>query len=434
MYKLSHYQTVSPERLPGLTYLLKGALLLLLTVLVTASPLSAGTGMTSGRSAAMGGAYLSLADGAEAARFNPANLGLAGYQVNSLEIFGLGASIANNSFSLNDYNTYTGAFLANADKEYILNKIPEDGLTVSADIQASALSVSYGAMAFSMAGVGLADINLNKDLIDLVLNGNTFADTIEISGSYSEAVSYVSAGFSYGYPVYSNRGRQLAVGATVKYLRGIAVEEIVELEGLAATFETGFTGQGRMIARTAAGGSGYAIDIGAALRINESYTAGVTFKNFISHLSWNNDCEEHGYLFSFDTMTVDNMEDDFVVTDDYSRETGAFSSNLPSVMTVGVAHVKGPWIWAADWEQGFRRAAGASGKPRLSAGVEYSPLPWCPVRAGLAAGGNKNTRFSFGSGVDVSAYYFDFAFITGSSLSPSSSKGLNFAVSTGVRF
>ena len=132
MYKLSHNKTASPAQRPGLTYLLEGALLLLLAILVTSSPLSAGTGMTSGRSAAMGGAYLSLADGAEAARFNPANLGLVGYQVNTIEILGLGASIGNNSFSLNDYNTDTGAYLTNADKEYILNKIPDDGLTASA--------------------------------------------------------------------------------------------------------------------------------------------------------------------------------------------------------------------------------------------------------------------------------------------------------------
>ena len=394
----------------------------------------AAAGRSSARGVAMGEAVTALATGIDAARYNPANLGLSGYRQTGLEMVGLGANISNNSFTLSEYNDYTGAFLTDGDKNDILDKVPDEGLSIVADVEASALSLSMGSWVFSTSGVGLADANLNKDVIDLMLNGNSFAETIDLTGSHLDAVAYVSAGLSYGTSIYKAGTRQVAVGATVKYLRGLAVERIVELEGMAATYETGFAGNGHLIAQTATGGSGYALDIGAAARINDDYTVGLRIKNFLSSLSWNNETEEHGYIFSFDTMTVDNMEDDYVVSDDYSKDIPGFSTNLPSVMNMGIANTSGSLLWAVDWEQGFRRAAGASSKPRLSLGLEWWPIALAPLRTGFSTGGNKNTALSFGSGINLAPFYLDFAVVTGASLSPYSAKGLNFALSTGLHF
>ena len=64
----------------------------------------------------MGGAYIGLAKGVEAGLYNPANLGLAAYRQTGLALVGVGADLSNNSFTLNDYNEYTGAFLTDDDK------------------------------------------------------------------------------------------------------------------------------------------------------------------------------------------------------------------------------------------------------------------------------------------------------------------------------
>lgn len=403
-----------------------------LLVAVMAMPATAA--QSSARSVAMGGAYVGLANGVDAARYNPANLGLDGYARRELELVGMGANITNNSFSLDDYNNYTGAILTDEDKTDILAKIPDQGLTLNADVQASAASVALGSFVFTTAGVGLADVNLNRDILELVLNGNSFGDTVSVTGSYSDAVAYVSSGVSYGVPLYTAGSRQLAVGVTAKYLHGLAVEQIVELEGLAATLETGFEGEGRMIARTATGGSGYAVDLGASLKLNDNYTIGASIRNFVSSLSWSRETEEHSYLFSFDTVTVDNMEEDFVVSESDTRDIESFSTDLPSVMTVGLANTTGSLMWAVDWEQGFRQAAGASSKPRLSLGLEWHGFPLIPLRAGYSVGGNKPSAFSVGSGLATGPVYLDFAAVTGTSISPYSSKGLNLAISTGLYF
>ena len=316
----------------------------------------------------------------------------------------------------------------------ILGKIPDEGLKMNARADATAMSVSNGPFAFTISGVGIAEVNLNKDVVDLMFNGNTMADTIDITGSYSDALSYASAGLSYGFPIYTKGQRQLAVGATAKYIKGIAIEQVVELQGLAATNITGFSGEGRVIAQTAEGGSGYGIDVGATLRLNDSYTVGATITNLLGSITWDNNPKEYGYIFSFDTTNLDNMEEDFVTSDDYDIAIEDFSTTLPQILTIGVAKTKGTVKWAVDWQQGLVNKPGASTKPRLSMGGEWAPIGLLPVRMGYSAGGDHNAGFSFGTGVHVWPVQFDIAAVSGTSLSGYSAKGANIAVSLGIHF
>lgn len=417
----------------GTHCLMTGIILIGLSLVVAAST-SLAAGQSSARSVAMGGAHLGLAKGVDAARYNPANLGLTSHRSTGVELVGVGANISNNSFTLSDYNKYTGAFLTTEDKEYILGRIPDEGLRLAADVEATALALSTGQFGLTVIGVGRADVNLSRDIFELVLNGNTFADTISVDGSYSDAVSYVSAGLSYGLPIYTSGSRQLAVGATARYLRGIAVEQVTELQGMFATNSTGYSGEGHLVAQTAAGGRGYALDLGGALKLNDHYTLGFKMENFLSRLKWSDEPEEHGYLFSFDTMTVDNMNEDYVVSDDYSQSIDPFTTSLPTVMTVGIANTSGNLVWAVDYQQKFRSENGTSTKPRLAAGIEYSLLRFLPVRAGYATGGDRNAAFSFGSGIRALAFYLDVAAVTGSTFSGYSSKSVHMAVSTGLHF
>jgi len=410
-------------------------IIIITCVICLVSSLALANGQSSARSVAMGGAFTSLATGVEAFRYNPANLGLQEYQKSGMEILGMGANISNNSFSLDDYNKYSGAFITSDDKEYILGRVPDEGLSVSADIEATAIAFSTGPFAFFTTGVGQAEINLNKDLINLVMNGNTYGDTIEVTGSFSDAIGYVAGGISYGLPLYTFGSKQLAVGITAKYIRGMGIEQVTELEGLTATYETGFAGEGHMTARTATDGTGYSVDFGAALQINNSYTVGARISNFMSSITWSKNTEEHGYVFSFDTMTAENMTDDYITSEDYSIDIPSFKTSLPAVLNVGVANTSGSLLWAVDWEQGFRRAAGSSKKPRISMGLEWTGLlKVFPLRTGFASGGNKTTSFSFGTGIHINPIYLDVAAVSGSSISPYSSKGLNLAMTAGILF
>lgn len=414
---------------------MKGKITLLVILCSFAAVTANSTGLSSAQAVAMGGAHIGLAKGVYASLYNPANLGLSEYRQTGLELAGVGIEIANNSFSLEDYNKYTGAILTEDDKSAILGKIPSDGLKISAEVEASAMSFSLGSFVVSINGNAATEANLGKDALELFLEGNQVSDTFSLEGMYSEAIAYASVGLSYGRSIYQMGTRQLAVGATFKYIKGFAYEEVTELRGGVATFATGFEGEGTMIARTATGGNGYALDIGAVLKLNDDYTAGVTFSNLLSNISWNDETQEHGYHFEFDTLTIDNMGDDsVVVSDDYSNDIPGFSSRLPVVMRAGLANTSGKFIWAVDYLQGFKLAAGSSSKPRLALGAEYRIINLIPMRAGYSLGGGKGSLFSGGIGFDLSLFYLDLAVSNQSIFNFEASKGVYVAISTGLRF
>ena len=190
---------------------------IMLLILLALMPAAAfPIGLSSARAMAMGGAYIGLAKGVYAPLYNPANIGLSGYRQTGLELAGIGAEISNNSFTLSDYNSYTGAILTDNDKSTILGKIPAQGLKITADIEASVMSLSLGSFVLSLNGSAATEVNLGKDALELFLEGNGLADTFSLDGMYSEAIAFASAGLSYGTTLMRLGSRELAVGGTFR--------------------------------------------------------------------------------------------------------------------------------------------------------------------------------------------------------------------------
>lgn len=409
-------------------------LLFIVLLMLMATMVNAG-GLSSARAVAMGGAHMGLAKGVYAPLYNPGNIGITDFRQSGLELAGAGVEIRNNSFTLKDYNKYTGAILTEDDKSAILGKIPSSGLQISAVAEAGAISLSLGSFVFSFKGYAATETDINKDILSLVFNGNQINKSINLDGTYSEAIAYATGGISYGRSIYKSGTRQMALGATFKYIRGFAYERITDISGDIITFATGFEGEGTMIANTSTGGSGFGMDIGATLKLNDNYAAGITFENLISNISWSNETQEHYYNFHFDTLTLENMdEDSIIVSDDYSKDIAGFKSKLPCIMKVGFANTSGKFVWAVDWTQGFKLAAGSSSKPRISAGAEYRLVGFLPLRFGYSLGGGRSSSLTGGLGFDLKTFYLDLAVANHSLFSFSATKGLHLAISTGLRF
>jgi len=426
----------SPDSRAG-AILLRGLAALIATIIILslmAGPITA-SGLANTRALGMAGAHISLARGYACASFNPANLGLDGGRQNGLQLFGAGVAVSNNSFSLDDYNRYTGASLDEAEKNELLDKIPSEGLKVSADAEVTVLGLALSNLAVSLSAIGAAEINMGRVPMELLLQGNTMADTVSLDGMYGDGYGLASANISYGQRLYKNYDRQLAVGGTFHYLRGLGYEEIMELNGQAATLMSGYSGEGSVTSRTATGGSGYAVDVGAALKISKGYTVGAIVYNLVSRIRWDQDTKEHQYSFAFDTLTLSVMDGDSIITSEDTTVTiDPFTTDLPRMIRVGLAQTSGRLLWAVDWEQGFKRGAGTSANPRISAGGEYRLLRFLPVRAGMAVGGKTGTTFAAGLGLDFALAYIDFGAANYDGISAASGKGLTLGVQSGIRF
>ena len=410
---------------------------LAMTVLMTGVAL--GWGQSNPSAIGMGGAYTALARDLDAPYWNPANLGLSDGKGFSINLFNVGVGLRNNSFSLSDYNKYTGQFLTDSDKQDILNSIPAEGLALDILAEASALNFSVGNFAVTYKAYAASKINLDRDPFELFLYGNAVMRDVSLSGTYSEGYGIGDAAFSYGHPLLAWQNGEMAVGASAHYLRGLAYQKILDSEGGIATTDTGFTGSGSMSMRTALGGSGYAFDMGLSVRFEESWYFSAVWQNTYSKLVWNNEPEITYFTFDMQPITIEaasdsTLSDSLVTSNDTTFATESFSSDLQPMIKMGLAKHFNKLTWSFDWSQALATRPGQGINPRIATGLEYRPIKQFPLRAGMAFGGNQGSIYSLGFGMHFGPFNFDLGMANSGSLIPSSTKGAQFAIGMGLYF
>ncbi len=398
-----------------------------------------GWGESSPRAVAMGGAYTALARNIEAPYWNPANLGLSDGNNFSINLFNVGVGVKNNSFSLSAYDKYNGKFLTDGDKQDILNSIPADGLSLDLLAEASALNFSVSNFAVTYKGYAASSINLDRDPFELLLYGNAVMREVSLSNSRSEGYGIADASLSYGRAIQKWQGGEFAVGASFHYLRGLAYQKILESDGGVVTTDTGFVGSGSLLMRTALGGSGFATDLGVSVRFEENWYFSAAWQNAYSKLIWDNETEEMLFTFDMQPITIDAMadsaeSDSLVTSSDTTYSVDAFGSTLPSVFKLGLARKYHNMIWSVDWAQGFANRPGQGVNPRISAGFEYKPLGFLPLRTGFGFGGDQGTVYSFGFGLHFGPFNFDLGLANSGSPLPSHTKGATVALGMGLYF
>lgn len=403
------------------------------------SPMIFASGQANPRAMAMGDAYTALAFGLEAPGYNPANLGLSANPSFTMDFVSFGIDLKNNSFSLDDYNTYTGKFLNDDDKEAILDKIPGEGLSLNFAGEARSMNFSVWRFAVNFRGVGESKIKLDKDPFELLLYGNAVKPNVSLSDSRGEAQAMADGSISYGHPIKTWSTGQLAIGATYHYLYGIAYEKIIEAQGGVFTTDTGYVGDGHATIRQALGGSGHSFDIGAAVNFAQNWTLSSSIRNIYSKINWNKDTEETRFAFQMDPVTFQAMSDDeindsLVENSDTTYDIAGFSSTIPTVIRFGLARSGKNITWGFDWTQATSSSGAYSINPKVSTGLEYRPIGVFPLRAGVSMGGDKGTMYSAGLGIYLGAFHLDFAAANYGSLIPKGTKGATLAFAMGLRF
>jgi len=419
-------------------HLIITAVSLAFAILLSTSPLYA-WGESNPRAIAMGGAYTALSEGLEASAYNPANLGLSINRSFTLDLFSVGVNMKNNSFSLDDYNTYTGQFLNDADKEAILAKIPAEGLKVNFLTEVAGLNFSIWRLAFNFRGLGASKFNIDKDPFELILYGNAVKSEVSFDDTRGEAYAIADGAISYGHPLLKWQSGEIAVGATFHYLYGIAHEKITYAQGNVSTTPDGFEGSGKIVIRSGLGGSGTAFDLGGSIIFENHWRFSACWQNVYSKINWNKDPEEIVFTFDMDPINFDNIEensdtDSLIQSSDTTYSIDGFSSTLPSVIKLGLARSYKKLTWAVDWEQGVSSGASQAITPRISAGLEYRPINVFPLRIGTSFGGDRGAIYSTGFGIYAGPVHFDLAIANNGSFKPSNTKGAVFAISMGLRF
>lgn len=369
-----------------------------------------GTVFTSARMVGTSGALSADGRGPDAAFINPANLAYWGDRSLRVRLLSLSGGVSNNSFSIGDYNSYTGSELSEEDKTDIIGKIPAGGLTVDGEVVAAALAVAWKDYALVFSGLGAAHGKFSKDYFELLLYGNELDRTYSIDDTEGEAYLASVLSLCGSRIVRTTASDTLSLGLTLKWLRGFLYGGSSQVEGGITFHDYSFEAAGTAAALKSEGGSGFAFDFGASYKLKESWSFSASFLN-IGGLKWTEEVEEKIFTFRADSL---RLYDDRDTLDDIGTDTtiygGSFKSKLPAKMILATA-----WKYAdrvrlgLSWEQGFRKGPAVSKTLYLALGGEYYPTRWLPLRAGLGLGGYLGVFGSFGFGIEFPGFSLDFA-------------------------
>ncbi len=381
-------------------------------------------------SVALGGAYIAKARGFESLHWNPANLGMV-ENFMTFNLFQVSSDVRNTTLTLGYYNDLMGKLLNKQDKEEFLNKIPESGLSLNANVGTHLpVSMSIGKVAVTFNTMVRSSAEVSKQYFDLILHGNELGVTYDMQGNRGRAVAFLEAKVGYGDRIpmekISSSFEDLPPiygGVSFGFIHGMGYAQILEFESQFATNDTAMTVYNNLLIRTAGydteksefyaasvfpgAGFGYRMNVGLTSTITENVTASLAIKNLFGKIDWTESCEEHEIQVNAFDLTIDSWSDTLTVDTTYAID--GFTQTIPIELHIGGSYKWNSIGFYADYVQGFKRSLFTSARGKFSVGAEYYPITWLPLRAGFGFGGGERAHFSLGTGLDFSGFNFDWA-------------------------
>ena len=394
--------------------------------------------------------------GLDAVGINPANL-LGGQDC--LLSFGLtrfGVHVGSDFLTYDLYEKYftgvntdsgrVGRYLDNADKQDILKTFPEGVGTLSADAEIRPIGVlinlKSAAIALTVTEHAASSVTIPHQYAEFLFYGNTpgsFYDLSQthLSGSWTRDYGISFATLLPDVEFVSN----VNAGIGVKLVHGYAYTELDRFNTSLATSTSGvLTGTLDLHARTsridaltdsytgsfdpfpAPAGTGFGFDLGVAGNLTDYLRVGIAMTD-IGSIHWTRNTEEvssDSTIVVSDPLDPDQTDGIRDAVSGKSQPGPDFTTPLPTMLRVGMVvdlkkvaffepFVIGEMMVAADYNQGLADAAGSPREPRVSLGMEWTPLPFLPLRAGVSFGGPDHYNWALGFGFHLGVFDIDLA-------------------------
>lgn len=250
----------------------------------------------------MGGAYVATARGHESIFFNPANLGLPGTPSWSVAFpqVSAGASVLGPDVTdLQDFANYDD--LSPARRDELLAKIPASGSAVAVDVRAPLFALQVGGFGLGVAYGLVGEHTVGRDLVELFLEG--FEEgrlDYRVGDTRGQRASFFD--FAAGF------GRQfgpVSLGATGHFYLG---RSLVQSRAFEPRFELLFARRIEVdyVGVSSQSGSGFGLDLGAAMSPLPGLTLSAAVANVASSMSW--DKELVGRSITLDNEDFDNSD------------------------------------------------------------------------------------------------------------------------------
>ena len=380
--------------------------------------------------------------GLDAVGINPANLALPDGGTVTISLFPVGVSAGSDFLTYGMYNKFftgvdspTGRVarnLSESDKQELLNAFPggTGRIGANAEVRPIGLAVrfeGFATFALTMTERVAATAVIPSSYAKFLLEGVTPGSMYDFRGAAGGAAwtrEYaLSAGFALpDVPWF----RSWSGGLSLKLVHGFGYAAVtrdntwlsagsdgvlnanVDLAGV--TSRSDFAGS----PFPAPAGSGIGVDLGVSAELNDFLIAGVSVTD-IGSLQWNGDVRK---VYGLGSMHLDDPMNsaqrdslEHAVTGN-TRPGSGFTVGLPTTLRMGVQiemenirWVKkvlyGEMTAAVDYTQGFTDFPGSSRVGRISAGLEYRPWKFLPIRTGVGFGGEDHFDFALGFGLKL---------------------------------
>ncbi len=367
--------------------------------------------------------------------YSPGNLSLPRNPNFVLLLPYLGLSIGNNAFSLSDYNRYaTMDTLYDSTKISILNKIGENALKLGIVNNTIPIGISMGSFGIAARTVTGIKGAIPRDILDLGLFGNELGRTYDFSPTGGEFIHYIESTIGGSYPTQLNEQMVINPGISIGYIYStdyginlsddstrVSLPTYFKIDSVKASLvsDSNYIGsKDSVYYRYASGGSGYTINLGISSPLNPSLTGAISFNNILSDIYWNQDPRQGVGYANLRDFKLQDLRDSTLRNGDSMVQSGndtsitAFHTKLPPILNIGLAYrsLDRPLLVYLDYIQGFANSAISTTTPAFSAGAEYNPVGFLPIRLGFTVGGDIGFGMSAGMGVSLPIFYFDLGY------------------------
>jgi hypothetical protein len=389
----------------------------------------------SARSLGMGESSIAIPDPMLLGRDNPAFLGVASHRGLRLSLFDVGAELGNNAFSVGDYTRWNGATLTEADEDEILSRVDGEW-SVAGRAIGYGPAFAYGPVAITMRGVGRGGGRIPESVLEVVFDGNTIEEVTDFSAAGGGGWAAAEIGAAYGHSLGGVlAGGETSIGIRASYLYGLYYAGVIHAEGQLVTLPDTLYGSARMDLRTAEGGSGYRVDVGAVHNRGNLNVAG-RIEGLLGSMRWTRNVEILRYRAEGanpDLLEDGSSVDDAVATSDTTLAGGAFAIAQPMRVGAGAAYQMGPWLFAGDLEHTARGLYAREDPWRSSVGVERRLLDGhLRPRAGMMLGGTAGPSVTLGMSLLLGPWRLDLDAATFRTLDPLDPKGGRVAMGMGL--
>jgi len=395
-----------------------------------------------------------------------------------LELFNMGFMLSNSSTDANWINTniLNGSDrgeLDDAAKNEIISIFPDDGWRINSLINYKA-GLSIKNVAFQVTPDVYGEFVIPKGLFELAFDGNAMSEPIDFSSRKNQFQAVIPVAMSYGrqinVPLFNNFAQRTYFGVSAKYLTGLAYFESAfntlsitpsqDTITIQADMKTIYSLAGASMEvdpeksfsysfntdeiNNTPPGSGYAFDLGLIMDINDQLTSSIAITNLLGKIKWRDGTAYEHRLKMNSQIPMDSLQSKTFSPDsslsagieiDTNITISSFQTKYPGVLTLGAEYSLKEIKLASNLKFGFSNELGSSTTPRLSLGLEYSPLKikWLSLLGGASVGGFEG--FQWGSGISMRLRFLQFSCAYseyGGMLN--SAKGFSFSLSNSIVF